>query len=55
MPRMRHQLRTGATILLDDAQRPEEQRVLRQWEQEAGWRHVIEARGDKAYAVVTVS
>ena len=36
LPRMRHQLRTGATILLDDAQRPEEQHVLRQWEQEAG-------------------
>jgi hypothetical protein len=55
LPLLRHHLSKGATLLLDDAERPEEQGVLQQWEKEVGWEHVIKGERDEAYAVVTVS
>ena len=54
LPQLGHHLSKDATLLLDDAERPEEQGVLRQWK-EAGWEYVIEGERDEAYAVVTVS
>src|SRR5262249_50220101 len=53
MPVLGHKLQDGATILLDDADRPEERSVLEQWEKEAGWGYVIKGDHDRAYAIVT--
>ena len=54
MPVLRHKLHEGATILLDDAERPEEQSVLQQWAKEAGWTYVIKGGREGAHALVTV-
>jgi hypothetical protein len=54
LPIVGNRLRKGAVILLDDAERSEEQVALRRWAKEAGWEHTIKGDADNAYAVVTV-
>jgi hypothetical protein len=54
LPLLGNRLARGSVILLDDAQRPDEQLVLKRWEKEAGWRYTIKANGAAAYAIVTV-
>jgi len=55
LPRLGQQLSKGARLLLDDAERPQEQRVLQRWRKEADWEYVIEGEREEAYAVVTIS
>ncbi|HEY3066294.1 MAG TPA: hypothetical protein VGL09_10925 [Methylomirabilota bacterium] len=50
LPVMREHLADGATILLDDAHRPDEQEVLRRWQAEGTWSFVVEG----TFARVTV-
>jgi Methyltransferase domain len=54
LPLLGDRLPKGTVILLDDAQRLDEQGVLQRWEKEAGWRHTIKDSDAGAYAVVTV-
>jgi hypothetical protein len=54
LPLLGDRLPKGTVILLDDARRLDEQRVLQRWEKEAGWRYTIKDSGTAAYAVVTV-
>jgi hypothetical protein len=54
LPLLGDRLSRGAVILLDDAQRLDEQGVLQRWEKEAGWRYTMRDSGAAAYAVVTV-
>jgi hypothetical protein len=55
LPLLGHHLSKGARLLLDDAERSQEQRVLQRWQKEADWEYVIEGERDQAYAVVTIS
>jgi hypothetical protein len=50
---MRDRLAPGATILLDDAQRPMEQQVLKTWQDEYGVRVLYQPR--TRYAIVTTA
>jgi Methyltransferase domain len=54
LPLLGDRLSKGTVILLDDAQRLDEQRVLQRWEKEAGWRYTIKDSDTGAYAIVTV-
>lgn len=54
LPLLGERLLKGTVILLDDAERSEEQLVLQRWKNEAGWTHTIEVGAHDAYAVVTV-
>jgi hypothetical protein len=54
LPLLGNRLPRGTVVLLDDAQRLDEQLVLKRWEEEAGWRYTIGDSGTATYAVVTV-
>ncbi|HVF67862.1 MAG TPA: hypothetical protein VM914_09375 [Pyrinomonadaceae bacterium] len=54
MPVMRPHMAADVTILLDDAERPEEQECLRRWREEYGVRWEMNSRGGKAWAVCTL-
>jgi hypothetical protein len=54
LPLVRERLPKGAVILLDDAERSNEQAVLKRWQDEAGWHYTIKEHGLRAYAIVTV-
>ena len=41
-----------ATILLDDAERPEEQEIVQRWQAEFGWRSTYKNTGDGAFAIL---
>lgn len=51
LPVMRERLPAGAVILLDDANRPEEQEALGRWSEEYGVRFEMRETGAGAYAV----
>lgn len=53
LPMLRPRLAPGCTILLDDAMRPGEQRVLERWERELGTRRIVEG-SEKPFARITV-
>lgn len=54
LPLIGERLPKGTVILLDDAERLEEQLVLQRWEKEAGWEYTIKGGPRGAYAIVTV-
>ena len=54
LPILGDRLRKGTIILLDDAERADEQAVLDRWAKDAGWQYKIQGEADKTYAVITV-
>jgi hypothetical protein len=54
MPVMRPHMAEDVTILLDDAERPDEQECLRRWREEYGVRWEMDSKGGKAWAVCTL-
>lgn len=55
LPLLRSHFAPGAVILLDDAQRPEEQVVLQRWAAEYGLSHQLHTRDEKAWAICSFS
>ena len=54
LPVMRAHMAPDVTILLDDAERPEEQECLRRWREEYGVQWEMSSKGGKAWAVCTL-
>jgi|ERR1700754_2537104 len=55
LPVLRSHFASGAILLLDDAERPKEQAVLRKWEHEYGLSHHSHTRDGKAWAICSFS
>lgn len=55
LPILRSHFAPGAVILLDDAQRLEEQAVLQRWAAEYGLSHQLHTRDGKAWAICSFS
>ncbi|HWS87145.1 MAG TPA: hypothetical protein VN282_09290 [Pyrinomonadaceae bacterium] len=53
LPVMHERLPAGAVVLLDDAERPDEQEALNRWSDEYGVRFEVRQTGEGAYAVAT--
>ena len=55
LPVLRSHFASGAVVLLDDAERPQEKAVLQKWASEYGLTHQSYARDGKAWAICSFS
>jgi predicted O-methyltransferase YrrM len=55
LPVLRTHFASGAVVLLDDAERPQEKAVLQKWASEYGLSHQSHARDGKAWAICSFS
>lgn len=55
LPVLRSHFASGAVVLLDDAERPQEKAVLQKWASEYGLSHQLYARDGKAWAICSFS